>query len=260
MARSATHHFDDEVDLHLGLDLIGESLKDGWRDYVARPSTGLFLIIVYPVIGLVLLRFAFHQDLLPLLFPMTTGFAIIGPLTAVGLYALSAQRERGDGSELDGVRAMGALTGGPLGPTFRIGLVLAAIYAAWLGSALLIYRATLGEDAPTDIATLFDWVLNRPEGWALLVIGCAVGFIYALLALIVGSMSLPAVFDRRIGARAAIGLSARTFFHHPGTMLAWGATVAVILAIACIPAFLGLLVALPVLGHASWHLYRRLVP
>ncbi|MCF3935506.1 DUF2189 domain-containing protein [Acuticoccus sp. M5D2P5] len=260
MARIATHPYHDPYPVHVDRAIIGDSLRRGWQDFRARPSTGIFLIFVYPLTGLLLYAVAFHRDLLSILFPLASGFAIIGPLTAVGLYAISARREAGAADDLDGVRAMGALGDGPLGPVVRIGLVLLAIYAAWIGTAILIYRLTLGAYVPADFAALVERVVSTPEGWTLLVVGCGAGFVFALIALAVGAMSLPAVYDRGLSARMAIGLSIRTFAREPGTLLAWGAVVAVGLVVGSIPAFLGLLIILPWFGHATWHLYRRLAP
>lgn len=250
--------YDEPVVATVGMNVIAESLRAGFDDFMARPTTAIFLVVIYPFIGLLLYRFAFNAELLPLLFPIASGFALIGPLAAVGLYELSRRREQA--LELDGVSAFGVLTGDVMIPVLQIGLLLLAIYAAWLGSAQLIYQATMGGYAPQSLVDLLWVSITTPAGWALIVLGFGVGFLFALVVLAVGAISLPAVFDRQLSAGAAVGLSVRAFLTNTRVMLAWGFVVAVGLAIASLPAFIGLMVALPIFGHATWHLYRRLVP
>lgn len=242
----------------IGYDDIGASLREGWADFVARPTTGIFLIVIYPVIGLILYRFAFNEALLPLLFPIASGFALIGPVSAVGLYEISRRRERKAATE-DGVGAYSAVTGERLVPALLVGLLLLVIYAAWIGVAQAIYGATLGTYEPSGIGDLVTTVFTTAEGWTLLIVGCGVGFLFALVVLAIGAVSLPAIFDRQVGAAEAVALSVRAFVANPGPMLAWGFLIAVGLVVGSIPAFLGLMVVLPLFGHATWHLYRRVV-
>ncbi|MEM9224275.1 MAG: DUF2189 domain-containing protein [Pseudomonadota bacterium] len=237
---------------------ISAVIRDGWQDFVAKPTVAIFLIMVYPFVGLVLYRFAFNEELLPLLFPMASGFALIGPLTAVGLYGISRARERNEPT--DSVTSFSQIAGPALGSTVKVGLLLLVIYAAWIGVAQLIYDILMGGYVPTSIVDLIATVLGSGAGWALIIVGCGIGAIFALVVLAVGSLSLPAIFDRHIGAAEAVGLSVSTVLGNIKLFLAWGLVVAVGLAVASIPAFLGLLVALPVFGHATWHLYRRTVP
>ncbi|MEM8664697.1 MAG: DUF2189 domain-containing protein, partial [Pseudomonadota bacterium] len=156
--------------------------------------------------------------------------------------------------------ALAAISGDRLGPTVKVALLLLVIYAAWIGVAELIYGLTMGGYAPQSVGDLLGAVLGSAAGWTLVVIGCGVGALFAVFALAVGAISLPAIFDRHIEAGEAVGLSVSTVLAHQKLFLAWGIVVAVGLFLASIPAFLGLLVALPVFGHATWHLYRRTVP
>jgi uncharacterized membrane protein len=239
-------------------DLVA-SLREGWKDFLARPTTAIFVIIIYPLVGLLLYRLTFDEGLLPLLFPMVSGFALVGPLAAAGVYEISRRREAGHAVE-DGVTAYAALDGERLVPFLQVGLLLLVIYAAWLGIAQLVYDATLGSFAPAGIGALAERALTTPEGWALVIVGCGTGFLFALVALAVGAISLPAIFDRGIGAADAVALSVRAFAANPGPMLLWGLIVAAGLVVGTLPFFLGLVIVLPLFGHATWHLYRRLVP
>lgn len=242
----------------IGFAAIADSLREGWQDFRARPTTGLFLVVLYPLIGLVLFRFVFDRTLLPLLFPVASGFALIGPLAAAGLYELSRRQEAG--GELDGVSAFSVLSRGRLVPLAVVGTLLLAIYAVWIAAAYTIYEALFDRYLPRDILELARQVLLTERGWMLLAIGCGVGFLFALMALAIGAVSLPAIVDRALPASEAIELSVRALLHNPAVMLAWGLVVALALVVGSLPFFLGLLVVLPVFGHATWHLYRRLVP
>lgn len=243
----------------IAMDAVPRSLKAGWHDFLARPTTAIFVIVIYPLVGLLLYRFTFDQALLPLLFPIASGFALVGPLAATGVYEISRRREHGQQVD-DGVGAYAALDGERLVPLMQVGLLLLVIYAAWIGTAQLIYDATLGAFAPTGLAALASQVFNTPEGLVLLVVGCGTGFLFALVVLAVGAISLPAIVDKGLGAADAVALSVRAFTQNTAVMLAWGLVVAAALIAGTLPFFLGLVIVLPVFGHATWHLYRHLVP
>ncbi|WP_420391645.1 DUF2189 domain-containing protein [Acuticoccus sp.] len=239
-------------------DAIAQSLREGFADFMARPTTAIFVIVVYPFIGLLMYRFAFDRDLLPLLFPIASGFALVGPLSAAGLYEISRRREAG--APLDGVTAYGILSRDKLVPLVLVGALLLVIYLAWIGAAQAIYGATLGNLVPESVLDLLAAVFTTTEGWTLLVVGCGVGFVFALVVLAIGAISLPAIVDRGMAPAEAVALSVSAFVANPGTMLAWGFVIALGLAVASLPLFLGLVVVLPIFGHATWHLYRKLVP
>lgn len=242
----------------VGSSVILDCLKRGWADFVARPTVGIMLIVLYPVIGLIIFRVTFDLALFPLLFPLASGFALVGPIAAMGFYEISRRRESRE--PLDPEILYRRLTAGEFGPAILVGLVLLAINLAWLGSAMLLYRAIM---PPFDHGTYREFaaaVLTTPEGWLLFVLGCGVGLVFALAVLAVGTFSVPAIVDRSVGAGEAIRLSVRAFRSHTGLVLGWGAVVAAGLVVGSIPAFVGLLIVLPVLGHATWHLYRHLFP
>jgi uncharacterized membrane protein len=103
-------------------------------------------------------------------------------------------------------------------------------------------------------------VLATPAGWALIGVGVGVGFLFAVLALAISVVSFPLLLDREVGLGTAIGTSFRAVMANPGTMAVWGLIVAAALVVGSIPVFLGLIIVVPILGHATWHLYREVAP
>jgi uncharacterized membrane protein len=232
-------------------------LGKGLEDFAACRSDVAFLCVIYPVLGLLLARLAFGGRLLPLLFPLASGFALVGPFAAVGLYEMSRRRERG--VAIGWADAFGVIASPAIGAIVLLGLVLIAIFLVWLGAAWVIYALTLGPAPPTSIAGFVRDVLATERGWILIVVGIGVGFLFALLVLAISVVSFPLLLDRETGLDTAVRTSFRAVAANPGPMAAWGLVVAAGLAVGSIPLFVGLIVVLPVLGHATWHLYRALV-
>ncbi|MGV6848787.1 MAG: DUF2189 domain-containing protein [Marinibacterium sp.] len=237
-------------------DLKG-ALRDGWNDMTVSRSDAMVLVMVYPVIGLMLIGVGFQQDLLHLIFPLLAGFALLGPVAAVGLYEISRQRE--NGATTDWGTAFAVIRAPSFGAILVLGLYLLAMFAVWVMLANWIYAATLGPEAPASIAALARDSLGTPEGWAMIGLGTLTGFVIALVVLAVSVVSFPLLLDRRVGLPVAVVTSVRVAWHNPVVILTWGAIIAAALVVAAIPLLLGLIVVLPVLGHATWHLYRRAV-
>jgi uncharacterized membrane protein len=232
-------------------------LAKGLEDFAACRTDVVFLCVIYPVLGLVMARLAFGRQLLPLLFPLASGFALVGPFAAVGLYEMSRRREQG--AAIGWADAFGVVRSPALGAIVLLGLILLAIFLAWLGAAWAIYALTLGPAPPASVAAFVHDVLLTERGWILIIAGIGVGFLFALLVLVLSVVSFPVLLDRETGLDTAVRTSVRAVAANPGPMAAWGLLVAAGLALGSIPFFVGLIVVLPVLGHATWHLYRRIV-
>ena len=241
----------------IGLADLREALVKGLGDFAASRSDVVFLCLIYPIAGLVLARLAFGYDMLPLLFPLVSGFALVGPVAGIGLYEISRRREQNlSASWAD---AFGLVRSPTCGSIVLLAVVLLAIYLLWLAVANVIYDLTLGPEPPVSIAAFAHDVLTTSRGWAMIVIGIGVGFLFALLVLATSVVSFPLLIDRDVDVDTAVRTSVRAFLANPATIAAWGLIVAVGLVIGSLPAFLGLIVIMPVLGHATWHLYRRVV-
>ena len=236
---------------------LAAALARGLDDFSAFRTDVVFLCAIYPVAGLVLARLAFGYALLPLLFPLASGFALIGPAAAVGLNEMSRRREQG------GAAGWTAVLGIARAPSFAaivaLGLLLVAIFLLWLLAAAALYDATLGPEPPASLGAFLDAVLTTGPGWVLIAAGIGTGFLYAVLVLCISVVSVPLLLDRDVGLDVALATSLRAVARNPDTMALWGMIVAAGLVLGSIPLFLGLVVVMPVLGHATWHLYRRTV-
>lgn len=237
---------------------LSAALIQGWRDFMAIPTQLLFLSVLYPVIGLVAARVASGGPMLPLLWPLIAGFALVGPVTALGLCEISRRRERMLPTAW--YNAFDVFRSPSLVPILCVTAALAGLFVAWLIAARIVWNGTMDRFEPHSIEELLGRVLHTTEGWWLIAIGNGVGLLFALLVLATTLITFPVLIDRGIAPERAVGLSLRATARNPVMVLLWGLVVAVTLFIASIPAFLGIAIAVPVLGHATWHLYRRLVP
>jgi uncharacterized membrane protein len=236
---------------------LGDVLKKGWDDFLAYRADVIFLCLVYPLAGLALAFMTSNASLLPLIFPLFSGFTLIGPFAALFLYEMSRRRERGETvAWTDGVRAFRSTNAAA---TFKLGLLLAVIFALWLATAMLIYMGTMGPEMPASMQSFASDVFSTSAGWRLIVIGVAVGFVFALAVLSISVVSFPLLLDRHVAVSTAIATSVHAMRVNTAPLLAWGFIVAALLVLGMIPVLVGLIVVLPVLGHATWHLYRKVV-
>lgn len=241
----------------IGFADLRRALVLGFEDFTACRTDVIMLFAIYPLAGLVLARLLFGYDMLPLVFPLAAGFALIGPAVAVGLYEMSRQREMG--VEVSWAHAFAVLRSPKIGAIVTLALLLLAIFGAWLGAAHAVYLMTLGPDQPVSVTAFARQVLYTPDGWTMVAIGFAVGFLFAVAVLMISVVSFPLLLDRDVGLPTAMGTSIRACLANPVPMAAWGLVVALGLALGSLPLLLGLAVAVPVLGHATWHLYRAVV-
>ena len=241
----------------IGIMDLKEALIRGFDDFKARPSHVFFLGIIYPLVAFMSARFAFGMEVVPLLFPLIAGLTLVGPFAAIGLYELSRRRELR--LEASWRHAFGVLRSRSVGAIATLGAVLMMIFVMWLGTALLIYNLAFGSMAPVSIEELVRQVFTTPSGWFLLVAGNGVGFVFAVVVLTISVISFPLLLDRDIGAGLAIRTSVRAVLANPTVMAMWGLVVAGSLTIGSAPCFVGLAVVMPVLGHSTWHLYRKVI-
>ena len=233
------------------------ALARGIDDFTAMPSHAVFLCVIYPLLGIFMIAMILGNSWLPLAFPIAAGFALVGPIAAIGLYELSRRRETGLDSSTS--HAFDVLHSPSLGAIVALGVLLMAIFLVWLAIAEAIYVANFGYGAPASLGQFVHDVIYTPAGWTLILVGTGTGFLFAVVVLAISAISFPLLLDRDVGAAVALATSIRVVAANPMTMALWGLIVAAMLVIGSIPFFLGLTVVMPVLGHATWHLYRRAV-
>lgn len=232
-------------------------LASGLDDFMAMPSHAVFLCLIYPILGLLLCWLTLGFALFSLVYPLILGFALIGPFAAIILYELSRERERG--VPVDVTYAFGVFRSPSFGAIAALGLLLMVIFLVWLAVAQAIYVASFGEAPISSISEFAHRVFTTPEGWQLIIVGNGVGFLFALLVLTISVVSFPLLLDRDVGAVEAVLTSVRVVRENPTVIAVWGLIVAGALALGSLPLLIGLAVVVPVLGHSTWHLYRKVV-
>lgn len=241
----------------IGVADLRHALSRGMDDFLATPTQLIFLALLYPLIGLVAARAAWGGDMAHLIFPLIAGLSLMGPVAAIGLYEISRQRE--SGRQTSWIDAFSVLRSPAILSAAALGLMLLVIFVLWLLAAQGIYRATFADIPHATIGALLRDLVDTPEGWTLILVGNAVGFVFAAVVLSMTVVAFPMILDRQVGPAVAVRTSLRAVAANPVTMAIWGLIVAAALLLGCLPLFVGLAVVMPVLGHATWHLYRRVV-
>jgi uncharacterized membrane protein len=263
MANTLTTHsvvpaLDQPAVRRIGLADLREAMARGIDDFLATPTQLVFLCILYPIVGLVTARVVVGADLLPLLFPLVAGMTLLGPVMAVGIYELSRRREAG--LPVSWVHAFGVLRSPAIFSIALVGSLLLAVFVAWVAVAKAVYVLTVGSNGPpASVGAFAQQMLDTAGGWQMVVIGNIAGLLFAVFVLVTTVVSVPMLLDRNVSPIVAIRTSVRAVRANPAAMALWGLIVAAVLLLGCLPLFIGLAVAMPVLGHATWHLYRRVV-
>ena len=246
----------DPVVRRIGTADIAEALGQGLRDFQAMPLYGLLFGAVYAGGGMVILLCLTAFGMVYLAYPLAAGFALIGPFVAVGLYELSRRREAGRPISLLAVWAT-VKSRGEIG---WMAFVTLFVFVIWMYQVRLLIALLIGLHASfSSLQEFITVVLTTSEGLWFLAIGNAVGAALSLILFSLTVVSFPLLLDRDVDFVTAMITSVRAVVTSPVPMIGWAAVIVVLLVVSALPYFLGLLVTLPVLGHATWHLYRRIV-
>jgi len=232
---------------------IKDALVKGVDDFFAMPSHLAFLCLIYPIacVGLAM------TNALYLLYPLASGFTLVGPLAAIGLYEVSRRRELG--LETSWRHAFDVVWSPAIPSIVALGILLMIIFLCWLTAAKILYEWLIGPVEPESYLSFLQEVLTTPHGWALAILGNATGFVFAAVVLSISVVSFPLLLDRDVGAAVAIQTSVKAVLTNPVMMALWGLIVAALLVIGFVTLLVGLAVVMPVLGHSTWHLYRKVV-
>jgi uncharacterized membrane protein len=236
----------------MSLSDIGDALSAGYDDLKACRTDALLMAVIFPVAGIVIAGVVVVQGLLPFVFPLLSGFALLGPLATLWFAALSRQRERGDDSLVSVFSARRK-------PIQALSAMAISMFLVWNAAAGIIYYATLGASREDVGAPFFQRVFMSGAGWEMIIIGCLTGAVFAVATLAVSVISFPLILDRPVTATQAVSASFHAMARNPIFVFGWGVAVAIGLTLGTIPCLLGLVIVLPVLGHATWHVYRRMV-
>jgi uncharacterized membrane protein len=237
-------------------DLV-DAVRKGFEDFKAVPSHLVFLAVIYPVLGLILGRLFLGYDVLALVYPVLAGLTLIGPVIVIGQYEISRRRELGLPTSL--LNGLDVFANPSKGAIARLSLLVFGLFFEWLALALLMYRQLLGATPPDSVQAFVHQVLTTPNGQQMMLAGNLLGFVFAVIVLMTSVVSFPMLVDRNVGAAVAVRTSIRAVLENPVTMALWGLCVAAALLVGCLTLFIGLALVLPILGHATWHLYRKVV-
>jgi uncharacterized membrane protein len=235
-------------------DLI-DVMAAGMRDFRAAPQYGLFFGGIYAVVGWVLLVMLWAFKLYYLVYPIAMGFALVAPFASVGFYSVSDFRERGE--PLSWRAVFQAIREASKRDLRWMALITGFTFFMWVDYAALLFLTMMGFEAVGP--QVFDLIFTTAHGWFFLVIGNITGAVIAIIVFSISVVTYPMLYDRDIDFITAIVTSVRLVRANPVTMLIWCAVIAILTGLSLITVFAGLFVMLPVLGHASWHLYRRAV-
>ncbi len=237
---------------------IRAALAAGWDDFRAAPGFGLAFGAAVTTLGLLIFAQLVVWGSVYWVLPVAAGFPLVGPFAAAGLYEVSRRRATGEALSWGEVmRTVGRGRSGQV-PWMAFTVLFFFLVWAWIAHLMFMFAVGWGLDPAASIADLPAMLTTGP-GLMLLALGTAVGGVLAWLLFSITVVSVPMLIDREIDVVSAMVTSARTVSANTGVMLRWAGTVAVLTALAMLPAFLGMLILFPVLGHASWHLYRRAV-
>ena len=236
---------------------VFDALRLGFNDFWAKPSHYVFLCLIYPLAGLLITYWSTNANALPLLFPLMSGFALIGPIAALPLYEMS--RRRDEKLDTSWRRAFDVSHSAALPSIVAVGAFLFAIFIAWLLVAQNLYVHYFGPTPPESFSMLMNQVTTTEEGHSLIFVGCGIGLLFAIVVLCSTIVTFPVLLDQDCGALAAIATSLRVVWQNPLESLLWAAIVTAMLIVGFAALFAGLAVVLPILGHATWHFYRKTV-
>ncbi len=241
------------------VDLV-DALDKGIDDFKAKPTHLFFLALIYPVATLFGYYVVENRNIMPMVFPILAGLVLVGPFVGIAMEEMSHHRERG--LDMSWTHAFNFFEEPNAKDIGLLGLLIVGLFLGWVGIANTIYVMTVGDAWNASTITVQEFVasiLTTHRGWMLILIGNVAGLMFAIVSLAIGVISFPMLLDKRVGIGTAVETSVRAVMANPLPLAVWGLVVALSLLIGAIPLLVGLAVVVPILGHATWHLYRKIV-
>ncbi len=241
----------------ISLKDLRQSLREGVEDYTDKPTTSIALLILYyPLFVVTFTLSALGQDLRYLIFPVVAGFTLMGPLVAIAFFEMSRQHEHG--LKMRWRTAFDFIHTCSFAPILALSILMTLLYAGWLYAAELIFFSLFAA-TPASVTEFLTQLFSTRDGVALIIYGNFVGFLFAYAAMAISLVAFPLILDKPVTSLTAISVSVRAFTENFYVLAVWGIIVVVIMAVGAALFFIGLAVALPILGHSTWHLYRKIV-
>lgn len=232
-------------------------LNAGWHDLSLYSSASLtYGFVVFVVsLGIIGGLFAFGWDYF--LFPALAGFMVVGPVLAIGLYEKSRCIEEDRSVSLAGMIAVKPKSGGQI---LFTGVLLCLLMLLWMRAAVIIYALFFGLRPFPGLNHIAPMLFTTPEGWAMLVVGCAVGGLFAAFAFAISAISVPMLLNEKVDAFTAMGSSMAFVWNNLPVMLVWAAIVLALFLFSLATGLIGMIVVFPWLGHSTWHAYKAMRP
>jgi uncharacterized membrane protein len=228
-------------------------LAKGWQDLTVRPMTSLCygLLIFLASVAIVGGLFRLGSDYI--LFPAFAGFMVVGPILAIGLYEKSRRLAAGLPVSLASIIFVRPRCGGQI---LFAGVLLCLLMITWIRSAVIIYALFFGLVPFPSLEHIAPMLFTTPVGWAMLIVGSAVGGLFAAFSFAISAFSIPMMLDRHVDVLTAMGSSTALVWNNLPVMLTWGTIVLALFLLSLATGMLGLIILFPLLGHGTWHAYR----
>jgi len=238
---------------HHGRAAALQWLQAGWRDFHVQPLPSLLygLVIFLISAGIVVGLFAFELD--SILFPALAGFVVVGPILAIGLYEKSRRLTAGEPVTLAGMIFVRPASGGQV---LFTGVMLCGLMLLWMRAAVIVYALFFGLRPFPGLQQVVPMLFTTPTGWAMLVVGTAIGALFAAFSFAISTFAIPMLLEERLDALTAMGSSMALVWNNLPVMLTWGAIVLGLFLISIATGLIGLIIVFPVLGHGTWHAWR----
>jgi uncharacterized membrane protein len=241
----------------LAPDAPREWLAAGWQDFKRQPLVSLLYGVLVYLISLAIVIGLFALGLDYILFPAFAGFMVVGPILAVGLYEKSRRLEAGQPIYWRDIFFVKAQSSGQI---LFTGVLLCLLMILWMRAAVIIYALFFGLVPFPGLDHIVPMLFTTLTGWAMLIVGTAVGGLFAAFSFAISAFSLPMLLNERVDALTAMGTSMALVWNNLRVMLTWAAIVLGLIFIGIATSCIGLIIVFPLLGHATWHAYRAVAP